>query len=140
VTCAGFAREYEHLSGRCKPAPRQSGRGMTVACADPNCTQEHLQAARQLLGSTGSARVVERRALIDAATGVSGSGPAYLFYIADCLLRPAWRRVFPGMWRKDLLGPTVSGAGELPTCKLQVSRRASEMTSLSPAGTTRSRV
>jgi len=115
--------------------PAAVGRGMTVACADPNCTQEHLQAARQLLGSTGRLEWLNDEALIDAATGVSGSGPAYLFYIADCLARAGVAAGLPGDVAERLARATVSGAGELLHAS---SKSAAELRNdvTSPAGTT----
>jgi pyrroline-5-carboxylate reductase len=93
--------------------PAAVGRGMTVACADPNCTREHLEIARQLLGSTGQLEWLDDEALIDAATGLSGSGPAYLFYIADCLAHAGVEAGLPGDLAERLARATVSGAGEL---------------------------
>jgi len=49
------------------------------------CTAAHLRHALRLLSCTGQFEWLDREEWIDAATGLSGSGPAYLFYMTDCL-------------------------------------------------------
>jgi isopenicillin-N N-acyltransferase-like protein len=115
--------------------PASVGRGATVAFADAACTGVQRQIATQLLGSTGQLDWLEDEALIDAATGLSGSGPAYLFYIADCLTQAGIAAGLPADVAERLVRATVSGSGEL----LHLSpKSATELRNdvSSPAGTT----
>ena len=48
---------------------------------------------QHLLGAVGEVGWVADEALIDAVTAVSGSGPAYVFLLIECLARLAWRRL-----------------------------------------------
>jgi pyrroline-5-carboxylate reductase len=115
--------------------PASVGRGVTVAFADPGCAPEHLHIARRLLGSTGELEWLNDETLIDAATGLSGSGPAYVFYLADCLVRAGVAAGLPEDIAVRLARATISGAGEL----LRLSTKsATELRQdvTSPAGTT----
>ena len=115
--------------------PASVGRGATVAFADPACTAEQVQVAQRLLGSSGQLEWLSDETLIDAATGLSGSGPAYVFYVADCLVRAGVAAGLPDEIAVRLARATISGAGEM----LRVSAKsATELRHdvTSPAGTT----
>ena len=66
-----------------------------------------------LLAAVGSVLWVEDEALIDAVTAVSGSGPAYVFLLAECLGRAGVEAGLPEEMAHRLARETVAGAGEL---------------------------
>ncbi|MBV9079418.1 MAG: pyrroline-5-carboxylate reductase, partial [Methylobacteriaceae bacterium] len=65
--------------------PAAIGRGATGAYATPDTSPAQREAAHALLSATGLVAWVEREELIDAVTALSGSGPAYLFYLVESL-------------------------------------------------------
>ena len=78
------------------------------------CRQRQRELAHALLAATGAVEWVDDEALMDAVTAVSGSGPAYVFLLAEALAqrrrrrRPAGRRSPTKLARE-----TVAGSGEL---------------------------
>ena len=110
-------------------------RGITVACANAQVTQDHKDLATQLLGATGSVEWVENEALMDAVTAVSGSGPAYVFHLAEALGDAAIEAGLPEPLARKLALETVAGAGELMAqSPLPPSKLRENVTS--PGGTT----
>jgi pyrroline-5-carboxylate reductase len=69
--------------------------------------------AERLLSSVGEVGWVDDEALIDAVTAVSGSGPAYVFLLAECLAEAGTAAGLPRELAVRLARATVSGAGEL---------------------------
>ncbi|MDL1951656.1 pyrroline-5-carboxylate reductase, partial [Acidobacteria bacterium ACD] len=65
--------------------PAAIGRGMTVAVANVHVDAPSRELAEALLSAVGKCAWIEDEALMDAVTAVSGSGPAYVFYLAECL-------------------------------------------------------
>ena len=88
-------------------------RGVTGAYANPRVTGEQRRLAEELLSASGPVEWVDSEALIDAVTGVSGSGPAYVFYLAECLARAGEAAGLPADLAMRLARHTVAGAGEL---------------------------
>lgn len=115
--------------------PASIGQGMTVACANKNVTRPHRVLADALLSAVGSVGWVDDEALIDAATAVSGSGPAYVFYLAECLARAGVAAGLPEALADQAARETVAGAGALLR---QSGFSAAELRSnvTSPGGTT----
>jgi pyrroline-5-carboxylate reductase len=64
--------------------PAFVGEGMTAICKGASATDENLAVARELFSSIGRVAVLEEFQM-DAATALSGSGPAYMFHIIDSL-------------------------------------------------------
>jgi pyrroline-5-carboxylate reductase len=115
--------------------PAQLGRGITVACANAHVSAAQRALAQELLEAVGEVGWVEDEALIDAATAVSGSGPAYVFLLAECLAAAGAAQGLPPALAARLARVTVAGAGEL----LHRSPEAPETLRAavtSPAGTT----
>lgn len=93
--------------------PAAVGRGATVMVARPEVSAEERSLARSLLSAVGSAYEVEDEAHMDAVTALSGSGPAYVFYMIECLARAGAELGLPAALALDLARDTVAGAGEL---------------------------
>ena len=93
--------------------PAAIGRGMTVAAAAPSVSATQRAFADALLRATGKVEWVDDEALMDAVTAVSGSGPAYVFLIAEELARAGVAAGLPEDLAVKIARETVSGAGEL---------------------------
>ncbi len=65
--------------------PAAVGRGITVCVANPAVTPEQRRLCEELMSAVGDVAWVEDEGLMDAVTAVSGSGPAYVFLLAECL-------------------------------------------------------
>ena len=93
--------------------PAAVGRGITVACANGRVTGEQRALATALLAAVGDVGWVESEPLIDAVTAISGSGPAYVFYLAECLAVAGEALGLDPELSMRLARATVSGAGEM---------------------------
>lgn len=93
--------------------PAAVGRGMTVACANAHVDAAQKTLATRLLAAVGEVGWVEDEGLIDAATAVSGSGPAYVFYLAECLAEAGVQAGLPRPLAEQAARATIVGAGEL---------------------------
>jgi pyrroline-5-carboxylate reductase len=93
--------------------PAQVGRGITVACANRRVDARQRALAEELLAAVGEVGWVDDEALIDAVTAVSGSGPAYVFLLAECLAEAGRAAGLPAELATRLARATVAGAGEL---------------------------
>jgi pyrroline-5-carboxylate reductase len=93
--------------------PAAVGRGITVAAANAAVSPAQRDLAHQLLGATGGVEWVEDEGLLDAVTAVSGSGPAYVFLLAESLARAGEAAGLPPALARRLARETVAGSGEL---------------------------
>jgi len=93
--------------------PAAIGRGITVAVPAAGVTAGQRALTDALLRATGSVEWVDNEALMDAVTAVSGSGPAYVFLLAEELARAGVAAGLPAQLATRLARETVSGAGEL---------------------------
>jgi pyrroline-5-carboxylate reductase len=92
--------------------PAAIGRGITVAVPrDVNPAQREL--AHRLLCATGTVEWTDDEALMDAVTAVSGSGPAYVFLLAEALAEAGVAAGLPPTLAAKLARETVAGSGEL---------------------------
>jgi len=92
--------------------PAAIGRGITVAVPrDATAAQRAL--ADRLLAATGAVEWVDDEALMDAVTAVSGSGPAYVFLLAEALAKAGVAAGLPAPLAAKLARETVAGSGEL---------------------------
>ncbi|MGC2080104.1 MAG: pyrroline-5-carboxylate reductase [Xanthobacteraceae bacterium] len=92
--------------------PAAIGRGITVAVARQiNAAQRAL--ADRVLGATGAVEWIEDEALMDAVTAVSGSGPAYIFLLAEALAQAGTTVGLPADLAEQLARETIAGSGEL---------------------------
>jgi pyrroline-5-carboxylate reductase len=116
--------------------PAAIGRGMTVLAANAAATGAQRALAEALLGAAGRVEWLAREHLIDAATAVSGSGPAYVFYLAEALARAGEAAGLPAGLSARLARATVEGAGELMFQSPAVSAAELRENVTSPGGTT----
>ena len=93
--------------------PAAIGRGITVAVPAVNVSAAQRTTADALLRATGSVEWVEDEKLMDAVTAVSGSGPAYVFLLAEELARAGIEAGLPAELATKLARETVAGSGEL---------------------------
>jgi len=137
-TLAGLARMLPGGTAivRAMPnLPASIGRGITVAVGNPALTPPQRDVANRLLAATGTAEWVEDEALLDAVTAVSGSGPAYVFLLAETLAGAAARAGLPADLSARLARATVAGSGEL-LHRSELDAAALRQNVTSPGGTT----
>ncbi|MCH8685448.1 pyrroline-5-carboxylate reductase [Pedomonas mirosovicensis] len=120
VAAGTTLKRMEELTGghprliRAMPnTPAAVGRGATVIVARPEVTPDERALTKNLLSAVGSAYEVEEEALIDAVTALSGSGPAYVFHLMECMAAAGAKLGLPPALALDLARDTVAGAGEL---------------------------
>jgi pyrroline-5-carboxylate reductase len=92
--------------------PASIGRGITVA-VPLRASQAQRDLAHRLLAATGTVEWVEDESLMDAVTAVSGSGPAYVFLLAEALAASGAAAGLPRELADKLARETVSGSAEL---------------------------
>jgi pyrroline-5-carboxylate reductase len=115
--------------------PAAIGRGITVAVPNANVSAAQRALSDTLLSSVGAVEWVDDEGLIDAATAVSGSGPAYVFLLAESLARAGAAAGLPADLAARLARATVAGSGELlHQSPLDAATLRQNVTS--PAGTT----
>jgi pyrroline-5-carboxylate reductase len=85
----------------------------TAAVAGDGVTSGQRAVAHALLASVGAVEWVDSERLIDAVTALSGSGPAYVFYLTECLAHAGALAGLPPNIAEHLARATVIGAGEL---------------------------
>ena len=107
-----------HLAGaaivRAMPnTPASIGRGITVAVGNRRVSASARKLAHGLLAATGKVEWVDDEALMDAVTAVSGSGPAYVFLLAEAMAEAGAAAGLPPALAEKLARETVSGSGEL---------------------------
>lgn len=93
--------------------PAAIGRGIAVACANPRVSAAQRALSDRLLSAVGEVAWVEDEALLDPVTAVSGSGPAYVFLLIECLADAGIASGLPADLAMKLARATVAGSGEL---------------------------
>ena len=93
--------------------PAAIARGMTVCCPNEHVTPAQRKLATELLAAVGDVAWVDDEALLDAVTAVSGSGPAYVFLLAECLADAGVKAGLDPALARQLADATISGSGEL---------------------------
>ena len=93
--------------------PASIGRGITVAVGNRHVTPAQRSTCDELLRAVGEVAWVDDEGLMDAVTAVSGSGPAYVFYLAECLAEAGVKAGLQPDLAQRLARWTVAGAGEL---------------------------
>ena len=93
--------------------PAQVGKGVTSYTESESVSRIELVMVRNLLDTTGTSIHVMTEKFIDASTGISGSGPAYVFYFMQSMLEAALKMGFSDYDSKVLVSSTFEGAIEL---------------------------
>ena len=93
--------------------PAAIGRGITVAVPNARIGAGQRTLADKLLRATGAVEWIADETLMDAVTAVSGSGPAYVFLLAESLARAGTAAGLPADLAARLARATVAGSGEL---------------------------
>ena len=111
--------------------PAQIGMGMTVFTCTPGLDKKELFIIQNLLNATGKSIYVESEALIDAATAISGSGPAYVYYFMQAMIDQAVLMGFSKAEAERMVNQTFMGAVHLHnqynyTCSEWIDRVASK--------------
>lgn len=93
--------------------PAMVGRGVTGAFANARVSDRQRQLVQNLLKVSGPVEWVPGEADIDSVTAVSGSGPAYVFYLVECMAEAGRKLGLQADLAMRLARETVAGAGEL---------------------------
>ncbi len=93
--------------------PAQIGMGMTAFTSSDEVTRIELVMVQNLVNTTGKTIYVEQEHAIDAATAISGSGPAYVFYFMDAMIKAARDMGFSNSEAELLVSQTFKGAVDL---------------------------
>lgn len=137
-TLASFARALgdDARVVRAMPnTPAAIGRGVTVLVAGAGVDDAQRAACDRLVRAVGSAEWVADEALMDAVTALSGSGPAYIFLLAEAMAAAGAAAGLPADLADRLARATVSGAGELLRQSPEAAAKLRENVT-SPGGTT----
>lgn len=138
-TIANLAARMSRASAfvRAMPnTPAAVGRGITGLAFSPDVSVDDAALAETLLGAIGTVVRVGDEALIDAVTAVSGSGPAYVFHMVECLARAGEAVGLPPAVAARLARATIEGAGELLHQDKGSSPEQLRINVTSPGGTT----
>ena len=115
-TIASFERHFGKDAAVIRTIPNTPaavGRGITAMARNAHVSAAQMKLAETLLAAVGEVVEVAHEAQIDAVTAVSGSGPAYVFYLTECLAAAGEKAGLPADLAMKLARATVSGAGEL---------------------------
>jgi pyrroline-5-carboxylate reductase len=115
--------------------PAAIGRGIAVACANAAVGAPQRALAERLLAAVGEVAWVEDEALLDPVTAVSGSGPAYVFLLIECLAKAGMAAGLPEALAMQLARATVAGSGALAALSGESAAALREAVT-SPGGTT----
>jgi pyrroline-5-carboxylate reductase len=94
--------------------PAIVGEGVTGIAGGAFANDEHIKRATEIVGAVGQVRVMDE-SLLDAVTAVSGTGPAYVFLMAEALTEAAVREGLPRDIAEQFVHQTIRGAAHLLT-------------------------
>ncbi len=115
--------------------PALVGRGMSVLCASKGVGENDKTRATDLFDAVGKTAWLDDESLMDAVTALSGSGPAYVFLLAEAMAAAGVRQGLPADLALELAMSTVAGAGEMMWQDLGAPAELRENVT-SPGGTT----
>lgn len=116
--------------------PASIGKGITVACASNMILPEHREIASNLLSVMGKLEWSDSESIMDAVTAVSGSGPAYVFYLIESLAEAGMKSGLPADLSMKLARETIIGAAALADKEKALSASKLRENVTSPNGTT----
>lgn len=116
VTTASYEQELGEIPVvRAMPnTPALVREGVTGIAPGVHAGTDDLDAAREVLGAVGAVRIMDE-SLLDAVTAVSGTGPAYVFLLAEALTEAAMREGLSRDIAESFVHQTIRGAGHLLT-------------------------
>lgn len=91
--------------------PAAIQKGITVCCPNDKVSPQQQRQCHELLEAIGEVAWVDDEALIDPVTAVSGSGPAYIFLLAEAMAAAGEKAGLPADLSAKLARATVAGAG-----------------------------
>ena len=115
--------------------PAMVGRGITGICGNQAAGVAGLATARALMAAVGQVVELDGEHQIDAVTGVSGSGPAYVFHLIEAMAAAGMAQGLSETVAMQLARATVCGAGELAYQSTETAAQL-RINVTSPAGTT----
>jgi pyrroline-5-carboxylate reductase len=116
--------------------PASIGKGMTVLAASESCSESQKEKAEKLLSAVGLVEWAGDEKIMDAVTAISGSGPAYVFYLAEVLAEAGIRAGLDREMALRLARQTIIGSGALAENQKNVDIRELRSDVTSPGGTT----
>jgi pyrroline-5-carboxylate reductase len=115
--------------------PAAVRQGVTVACPAPGVNEQQRELCNTLLTAIGSVSWIEDETLLDPVTAVSGSGPAYVFLLAELMEQAGIEQGLPAELARKLARETVSGSGALLAASTEDAAQLRKNVT-SPGGTT----
>ncbi len=115
--------------------PAAIGRGITVAVPNTRVSPEQRALVHALLSAVGQVEWLADESLMDAVTALSGSGPAYVFLLAEAMGRAGAAAGLPTQLADTLARATVAGSGEL-LARSPLAAATLRQNVTSPGGTT----
>lgn len=116
--------------------PAAIGKGVTALCANTHVSNTQKDIATTLMQAVGETLWLENETMMDAVTAVSGSGPAYLFYMIEALQQAAMQLGFDELTAKLLARQTIIGAAALADNEKETPATTLRQNVTSPGGTT----
>lgn len=104
---------HNHIVRSMPNTPAQVGAGMTVWTATPEVTEQQKKWAGAILGAMGKEIYMEDEKYLDMATAVSGSGPAYVFLLAESMVSAAVKIGLPRQAAETMVRQTILGSAHL---------------------------
>lgn len=114
--------------------PALVGHGVAAIAGGSHASELHLGTAERLLGAVGTVVTVPEK-LLDAVTGLSGSGPAYVFLLAEAMIEAGVLNGLPRDVATTLVNGTIRGAGVMLTDGTETAEQLRAAVT-SPGGTT----
>lgn len=105
--------DYPVLIRAMPNTPAQIQAGITGLYAMPDVTSSHIAMANQILSAAGKTLWLDAEEKLDAVTAISGSGPAYVFYLTEALQEAALQLGLTEDQAKQLSIATFKGASLL---------------------------
>lgn len=116
--------------------PAAIGKGASIACANANLHLSQKHAVEELLGALGYIGWVEDEEKLDTVTGLSGSGPAYVFYLIEALAKAGIDAGLDSDMAMRLARQTVVGSAALADADADITASQLRENVTSPNGTT----
>ncbi len=138
ITLENIARHFDESQAIIRAMPNTPcliGQGAIGLCANGHTSTEGIELARSLFSTTGHVEIFADEDHMDLVTAISGSGPAYFFYIAEAMLAEAKAQGMSTDQAKKLIYKTIAGAAAmLEQSDLEADQLRKNVTS--PGGTT----